>query len=81
MATFRWERGEFEGSSYDRAERSHKAANCVMAQLLLRDATKSPELFEKSMKVYLIMAEAEVAKHYNFVKSLSVESLESYKQA
>ena len=57
------------------------AANCVMAQLLLRDATKSPELFEKSMKVYLNMAEAEVAKHYNFVKSLSVESLDSYKQA
>jgi hypothetical protein len=33
------------------------------------------------MKVYLNLAEAEVAKHYNFVKSLSVESLESYKQA
>ena len=57
------------------------AANCVMSQLLLRDATKSPELFDKSVKVYLNLAEAEVAKHYNFVKSLSVESLESYKQA
>ena len=57
------------------------AANCVMTQLLLRDATKAPELFDKSMKVYLNLAEAEVAKHYNFVKSLSVESLESYKQA
>ena len=40
-----------------------------------------PELFDKSVKVYLNLAEAEVAKHYNFVKSLSVESLESYKQA
>ncbi|WP_233138588.1 acyl-CoA dehydrogenase family protein [Fibrobacter sp. UWB2] len=57
------------------------AANCVMTQLLLRDATKAPELFDKSMKVYLNLAEAEVAKHYNFVKSLRVESLESYKQA
>ena len=57
------------------------AANCVMSQLMLRDATKAPELFEKSMKVYLNLAEAEVAKHYNFVKSLSVESLDSYKQA
>ena len=57
------------------------AANCVMSQLLLRDATKSPELFDKSVKVYLNLAESEIAKHYNFVKSLSVESLESYKQA
>lgn len=56
------------------------AANCVMAQLLLRDATKSPELFEKSMKVYLNMAEAEVAKHYNPVKSLDVAQVENYKK-
>ena len=69
------------GESEAQAERSYKAANCVMTQLLLRDATKAPELFDKSMKVYLNLAEAEVAKHYNFVKSLRVESLESYKQA
>ncbi len=69
------------GKSEVQAERSYKAANCVMSQLLLRDATKSPELFDKSVKVYLNLAESEIAKHYNFVKSLSVESLESYKQA
>ena len=69
------------GESEAQAERSYKAANCVMSQLLLRDATKSPELFDKSVKVYLNLAEAEVAKHYNFVKSLSVESLESYRKA
>lgn len=57
------------------------AANCVMSQLLLRDATKAPELFEKSMKVYLNLAEAEVAKHYNFVKSVDVEAIESYRKA
>lgn len=57
------------------------AANCVMSQLMLRDATKAPELFEKSMKVYLNLAEAEVAKHYNFVKSVDVESMESYRKA
>ena len=56
------------------------AANCVMSQLLLRDATKAPELFEKSMKVYLNMAEAEVAKHYNLVKSLDVAAIDSYKK-
>ena len=69
------------GESEVQTERSYKATNCVMSQLLLRDATKSPELFDKSVKVYLNLAEAEVAKHYNFVKSLSVESLESYTQA
>ena len=57
------------------------AANCVMSQLLLRDATKAPELFEKSMKVYLNMAEAEIAKHYNLVKSLDVAAIENYKKA
>ena len=56
------------------------AANCVMSQLLLRDATKSPELFEKSMKVYLNLAESEISKHYNFVKSLDVEAMESYRK-
>jgi hypothetical protein len=52
-----------------------------MTQLLLRDATKSPELFDKSVKVYLNLAESEIAKHYNFVKSLSVEAMESYRKA
>lgn len=33
------------------------------------------------MKVYLNLAEAEVAKHYNFVKSVDMDSMESYKQA
>ena len=48
MATFRRECSV--------AKRSYWAANCVMTQLLLRDATKAPELFEKSMKVYLNLA-------------------------
>ena len=49
MATFRRECSV--------AKRSYWAANCEMSQLMLRDATKSPELFEKSMKVYLNLAE------------------------
>ncbi len=56
------------------------AANCVMSQLMLRDATANADLFEKSMKVYLILAEAEVAKHYNFVKNLDVEAIVNYKK-
>ena len=58
--------GESERISYVlfcvRAERSYKAANCVMSQLMLRDATKAPELFEKSMKVYLNLAERACAE-------------------
>ena len=50
------------GESEAQAERSHKAANCVMSQLMLRDATKAPELFEKSMKVYLNLAERACAE-------------------
>ena len=61
-------------------EAGEVAANCVMSQLILRDATKSPELFEKSMMVYLNMAEAEVAKHYNLVKSLDVAAMDSYRK-
>ncbi|MBO5422253.1 MAG: hypothetical protein J6A06_00470 [Fibrobacteraceae bacterium] len=49
-------------------------------QRLYRDATKAPELFNKSMKVYLNLAESEVAKHYNFVKSVDVEAMESYRK-
>ena len=51
-----------------------------MSQLMLRDATKAPELLEKSMKVDLNLAEAEVAKHDNVVKSVEVEARESYRK-
>ena len=57
------------------------AANCVMSQLMLRDATANADLFEKSMKVYVNLAEAEVAKHYNFIKNLDVEAIANYKKA
>ena len=43
-------------------EAGEVAANCVMSQLMLRDATKSPELFDKSMKVYLNLAERACAE-------------------
>ena len=55
------------------------AANCVMTQLMLRDATKAPELFEKSMKVYLNLAEAEVMKHSNFIMGMTADQIADYK--
>ena len=57
------------------------AAYCIMTQLLLRDATKNAAMFGKSLKVFVNYAEAEVAKHYNFVKSVDVEAMESYRKA
>lgn len=57
------------------------AGNCVMAQLLIRDASANAELFGKSAKVYLNLAEAEVMKHSNFIMNLTAEQIADYKQA
>ena len=55
-------------------------AHCVMCHLLLEDATKSPELFEKSLRVYVNFAEAEVEKHFNFIRKFDAEQLAAYRQ-
>ncbi|MCL4102891.1 hypothetical protein MMG03_002501 [Fibrobacter succinogenes] len=57
------------------------AGNCVMAQLLIRDASANAELFGKSAKVYLNLAEAEVMKHSNFIMNLTAEQIADYKKA
>ncbi len=44
------------------------------------DATKAPELFAKSAVVYLNYAEAEVEKHFNFIRKFKAEELESYRK-
>ena len=56
------------------------AAVCVMSHLLIQDATKAPELFAKSAVVYLNYAEAEVEKHFNFIRKFKAEELESYRK-
>ena len=43
------------------------AADCIMAHLLIQDATKAPEMFAKSAVVYLNYVEAEVEKHSSFI--------------
>ena len=55
------------------------AGNCVMAQLLIRDASANAELFGKSAKVYLNLAEAEVMKHSNFIMNLTAVQIADYK--
>ena len=57
------------------------AAVCVMSHLLLQDATKAPEMFGKSLNVYVNYAESEVEKHFNFIRKFQAEELASYRQA
>ena len=55
------------------------AAVNVMANLLLMDASRAPELFAKSAKVYVNLVESEVEKHFKFINSFKAEDLEAYK--
>ena len=56
------------------------AANTIMCHLLLQDATKKPELFEKSLYVYVNYAESEVEKHFNFIRKMTTDQLQNYRQ-
>ena len=54
-------------------------AELVMSLLILRDATKAPELFEKSANVYVRMAEEDVLGKSAYIKAFQVEDLASFK--
>ena len=54
-------------------------AELVMSLLILRDATKAPELFEKSANVYVRMTEEDVHGKSAYIKAFQVEDLESFK--
>lgn len=56
------------------------AAVCVMSHLLLQDATRCPEMFGKSLLVYVNYAEAEVEKHFNFIRKFDAAQLDAYRQ-
>jgi alkylation response protein AidB-like acyl-CoA dehydrogenase len=51
----------------------------VMSLLILRDATKAPELFEKSANVYVRMAAEDIIGKAAYIKAFKVEDLESFK--
>ena len=53
----------------------------TMSLLILRDATKAPELFEKSANVYVRMAEEDVLGKAAYIKAFQVEDLASFKAA
>ena len=56
-------------------------AELVMSLLILRDATKAPELFEKSANVYVRMTEEDVLGKSAYIKAFQVEDLEQFKAA
>jgi hypothetical protein len=55
------------------------AAYTIMAQLLLQDTSKAPELFEKSLTVFVNYAESEVEKHFNWLRKFDATQQEAYK--
>lgn len=56
------------------------AADIIMSHLILADATKAPELFAQSAKVYVRFAAAEVEKHADFVANISADDLADYRK-
>ena len=57
-----------------------EAANIIMSHLLLQNANKAPELFAKSMNVYINLAESEVEKNHNFINRIDADQLDSYRK-
>ncbi len=55
------------------------AAYCVMSTLLLRDSVETPDLFDKSLKVFLDYALSQVEGHYSVVMTWTAQSMEYYK--
>ena len=55
-------------------------AYTIMCHLILADAVKAPEMFGKSLNVFVNHAESEIARHLNYVQRITVEQLENYKQ-
>ena len=51
----------------------------VMSLLLINDASKAPELYAKSARVYTKLAEEEIAGHAAFIQSFTVNDLENWR--
>lgn len=54
------------------------AGHVIMSYLLIGDASKAPELFEGSAKVYVNYAEGEVAKNLKMLNSIALDDLSAY---
>ena len=56
-------------------------AELVMSLLIIRNASKAPELFKKSANVYVRMTEEDVCGKAAYIKNFKVEDLENFKAA
>ena len=55
-------------------------ANILCSLLIVEDASKAPELFADSAKVYVRLAEGEVARNSAFLGTVTAEELDSYRK-
>ncbi len=55
-------------------------ASTIMTNLIVTDASKAPELFGKSARVYAQWACAEVVKHYNYIMGITVDDLVNFRK-
>ena len=53
-------------------------AEIIMSLLIIADASKAPELFEKSANVYVRMAEEDVIGKAAYIKAFNVDDLKSF---
>ena len=61
-------------------EKLSKQPRQPQCHLLLQDATKAPDMFAKSLEVYVNYAESEVEKHFNFIRKFNAEKLANYRK-
>ena len=54
-------------------------AYTIMSHLILQDTQKAPELFSKSLNVFINHAESEVEKHFNYIQKMTPELLDNYR--
>ena len=57
------------------------AGNIIMCHLLMQNALKAPELFGRSLQVYVNIADAEVEKQFNWIRKMTPEKVNYYRQA
>ena len=54
-------------------------AYTIMCHLLIQDTQKAPELFARSLNVFVNHAESEVEKHFNYIRRMDVAQLDNYR--
>ena len=55
------------------------AGYIIMGYLLVNDASRCPELFMNSAKVFVNYGEAQVARHHRFIAGFNPDDADAYK--